>query len=106
MLNIYTSEQLQLGQSFTISRSCNPNFIMYLRGPWHPARQNCEDIGRGGYCDPNLLNWGPRAFITYGNYNEHNLFETPLQCPQCGCGAEGAVNLNDLYAAEETGSNK
>ena len=42
--------------------------------------------------------------INNGQWNTYGLFETFLQCPQCGCGSEGAANLNDLYAAEQDGS--
>ena len=36
--------------------------------------------------------------------NDEGVFETPLNCPQCGCGEHGlhdAVNLNDLIPPPE-----
>ena len=44
--------------------------------------------------------------VGWAYYNTNGHLETWLQCPQCGCGAEGAANLNDLYAAEQAGSRK
>ena len=79
-----TNTYFELGQSIEISRSCNPNF---------EARVSCEDVKYG----INLCN-DLRVLLAWGKYNANDHFETYLQCPQCGCGAEGAVNINDLYA--------
>ena len=38
----------------------------------------------------------PSMLIYYAKENAEGIWETALQCPQCGCGADGAVNLNDL----------
>ena len=54
-----------------------------------------------GYCDIKVVHLG-----RYENFNENGTLETLLQCPQCGFGAEGAANLNDLYAAEVAGFRK
>ena len=37
-------------------------------------------------------------FVGFAVANEHDILETGLQCSQCGCGADGAANLNDVYA--------
>lgn len=47
-----------------------------------------------------------RNLVGWASYNTNDHLETWLQCPQSGCGAEGASNLNDLYAAEQVGSRK
>ena len=51
-------------------------------------------------------NKSAKASVYYGNFNTNGILETPLQCPQCGCGATGAANLNELNIEEETGSRK
>ena len=87
-----SGESVELGQSVEFSGTCNPNFEAWL---------TCENAQ-----DYNLCTLSVQAIFNYGTYNENNHFETFLQCPQCGCGAQGAVNINDLYAAEQAGSRK
>ena len=84
-------EDFEIGHSIQVSESCNPNFLLYGRP--------CNYI-------TNFCNTPVNSLLTYGNWNINGLYETALQCPQCGCGAEGAANLNDLYAAEQDGSRK
>ena len=45
------------------------------------------------------------SLLQIGKWKD-DIYETVLQCPECGCGAGGTVNLNDLYAAEQDGSRK
>ena len=47
-----------------------------------------------------------KSLIGNGHWNTNGFYETLLQCPECGCGSEGAANLNDLYAAEQDDSRK
>ena len=70
-------------------------------------RWSCEDIFIQGLCSTNT---NARGSVYFGNFNTNGILETPLQCPQCGCGAKGAANLNDLCTdlctEEKTGSRK
>ena len=88
--------ELEPGQTLTISGSCNPNF----GGPEDPF--SCKLLEEHAY----ICNWWINSLVKHGLYNENGHLETFLQCPQCGCGAESAANLNDLYAAEQAGSRK
>ena len=83
----WTSD-LELGQSFEVSGLCNPNFIL----PYLSAK-SCEEMASEGFCTRTGLT---RRALFFGNYNANGILETPLQCPQCGCGAKGAANLNYL----------
>ena len=81
---------MDLGQSFEVSRECNPNFKR--TDIW-----SCDALKAGtGYCNIKVVH-----LVRYGFLNTDGIFETLLQCPQCGCGVEGAANLNDLYAVED-----
>ena len=62
---------------------------------------NCDEIDFWGFCEGSVS-----SIIHGGNWNKNGIYETFLQCPQCGCGSEGAANLNDLYSAEQDGSRK
>ena len=84
---------LELGQSIEVSRLCNPNFK--LRG------QDCDFWAYRNICSLRVSH-----LIMFGHKNSNGFLETVLQCPQCGCGAEGAANLNDLYVEEQVGSRK
>ena len=89
---------LESGQSLTFSGSCNPNFEFYHRN----MHYSCENaVSR-----PKLCTNPVHMFVAWAINNTNGHLETYLQCPQCGCGAEGAANLNDLYAAEQSGSRK
>ena len=90
--------KLEPGQTLTISGSCNPNFV--TGSPEYPF--TCKNVEEFEY----ICNWWVTYLVRYGLYNENGHLETILQCPQCGCGAEGAANVNDLYAAEQAGSRK
>ena len=80
-----------IGRSIQVSNSCNPNFT-YFRS----SAEDCDAIKEFvNGCDATV-----EGLIYNGVWNENGHLETFLQCPQCGCGSEGAVNLNDLYAAE------
>lgn len=83
---------LEFGQSIQVSGSCNPNFVD--NNNW-----SCEAVTP--FCKL------PVSTLIYnGSWNTNGIFETLLQCPQCGCGSEGAIDLNDHYAAEQAGSRK
>ena len=90
--------KLELGQTLTISNSCNPNYVNDRQG----SPLSCETIADL----PGICSWRSKWIVALGVYNENDQLETFLQCPQCGCGAEGAANINDLYAAEQAGSRK
>ena len=74
-----------LGEELEISASCNPDFI-------DSDGDDCESYR--GYCDQ----FNAKSLIEIATVNEHGILETALNCPQCGCDANGAANLNDVYA--------
>ena len=88
--NIYDSwDHYEQGQLFVFSELCNPNFV-------GKDGLNCEDYANDGFwCTTRveLLNH-------YAVMNKNGNLETIRQCPQCGCGEDGAANLNELYAKE------
>ena len=94
--NGITTSLLELGQSFEVSALCNPNFMLFET--W-----SCEDILYHSVCTTYT---SARGYVFFGQFNTNGILETPLQCPQCGCGATGAANLNELYIEEKTGSRK
>ena len=75
-----SGESVELGQSVEFSGTCNPNFEAWL---------TCENAQ-----DYNLCTLSVQAMFNYGTYNENNHFETFLQCPQCGCGAQGQTSAD------------
>jgi len=76
----------EMGEELEFSTQCNPDFI-------DTYADDCEEYAISGYCD-----YSAQEFIEYSSVNEHGILETGLQCPQCGCGSDGAANLNDVYA--------
>ena len=90
----------ETGQSLTFSGSCNPDLEFYFRG----YNYSCESAKSAHFVD--FCSFPVRDLIGWASYNTNGHLETWLQCPQCGCGAEDAANLNDLYAAEQAGSRK
>ena len=91
-------KKLEPGQSFLFSGSCNPNLEFYYRY----NRYSCETVETSPQFDSSTV----RDIVVLASYNTNGHLETWLQCPQCGCGAEDAANLNDLYLAEQAGSRK
>ena len=89
----YDYQELSKGHSWQVSTLCNSDFKNALGA-------DCEDHRPG-------TTWCEFAedLVIYGVVNEHGILETGLQCPQCGCGADGAVNLNDVYAEKGTSTN-
>ena len=94
---------LELGQSLEISALCNPNFMIFDPFFETSPKWSCEDIFIRGICTTHT---SAKGYVYFGNFNTNGFLETPLQCPQCGCGATGAANLNELNIEEETGSRK
>ena len=84
------------GQAHKFSNLCNPDWVA-------SDGYNCERIASDGYCRDTA-----KAMVFYATENADGIWETALQCPQCGCGDDGAVNLNDLYAerGDRTVSNR
>ena len=93
-------ETLEIGESIQVSGSCNPNFE--VRG-FFP----CEELASmpDNMAD-NTCGWPAFRLFEQGSLNSDGILETILQCPRCGCGSEGAINLNDRYAVELAGSRK
>lgn len=87
----YGISHIEHGHSPVVSGLCNPNFV-------DKDGYDCEDYFENGYCDDMIT-----QLIFYSVWNENGILETSRQCPQCGCGADGAVNLNNLYADEVAG---
>ena len=92
-------ETFEAGHSLQVSESCNPNFLFSVFYSSTPL--DCDETKFFDMCDYPVF-----VLIAGGNLNTNGIYETALQCPQCGCGSEGAANLNDLYAAEQDGSRK
>ena len=88
------------GHTLQVSESCNSDFIHDEQFKQF-EQLDCEKIKHFGGCGLEV-----NVLIFLGHWNTHGHLETFLQCPQCGCGSEGAANLNDLYAAEQDGSRK
>ena len=69
------------------SKSCNPEFKdVYGR--------NCAFLAENDGCT--LFVTAGEELILRRTPNKDSIWETALQCPQCGCGPEGAFKL-DLY---------
>ena len=65
------------------SLSCNPDWTDGKNG------DDCSDWV--SYCHI--------AAVTHAYWRSQNadgIYETALQCPQCGCGENGALDLNDI----------
>ena len=77
---------VQSGLSRQYSSRCNADFAD-IDG------DDCNDYAEEGWC-----NWYSEDFVYYSIKNSDGIWETGLQCPQCGCGAGGAANLYDVYA--------
>ena len=75
----------ELGESLEFSASCNPEFA-------DTDGDDCEWYAENGWCEVSAID-----FIEYSVVNEHGIRETGLNCPQCGCGADGAISLNDIF---------
>ena len=88
----------EAGHSLQVSEPCNPNLIYTT---FLLQQLDCDKIEFVGGCNLSVI-----GLIFHGHWNTNGHLETFLQCPQCGCGSEGATNLNDLYAAEQDGSRK
>ena len=92
-----SEKMFEVGHSFQVSALCNPNYIIY--DSYLSQNFNCDDIKSHNGC-----NFPVGGLFYSSKWNTNGHLETFLQCPQCGCGSEGAANLNDLYAAELEGS--
>ena len=98
-LNSYN--YFEAGHSLQVSESCNPN-LTYVYTSYNDLIQlDCDEIKYHGGCDLSVS-----RLIKFGQWNTNSIYETFLQCPACGCGSEGAANLNDLYTAEQDGYRK
>ena len=84
-----TLVEFEVGHSLQVSESCNPNFV--IQKDLDDEKRDCDHYYNVGGCDLKV-----KKLIKLGNWNTNGFYETMLQCPQCGCGSEGAVNLNDL----------
>ena len=82
----WNGPDFEVGDSLEFSDSCNPDFE-------DSDEEGCEIYGNKTYCAQSAS-----FFFEYAVVNEHGIWETGLQCPQCGCDANGAANLNDVYA--------
>ena len=77
------------GLSLKVSSECNADFA-------DKDGDSCERYAEAGWCNQ-YLEW----LVWFGATNENGVFETGLNCPQSGCGANGAENLNDILADSE-----
>ena len=80
-------DNAEMGESFEFSTLCNPDFR-------DGDGDNCYWNAENNWCS----NASAKALIALASVNEHGILETALNCPQCGCDANGAANLNDVYA--------
>ena len=72
--------------SLTVSNQCNEDFL-------DRGRDGCKILALDGYCGKHA-----EILVELGVTNADGVFETALNCPQCGCGADGAVKLYDRLA--------
>ena len=77
-----------------VSKLCNPNFITEY------SEISCGEIFRQGQCEFNLMEHLREARQYWRRYGK-TVWETRLNCPECGCGKNGAPDLNEI--AEEEG---
>ena len=98
-LNSY--DYFEAGHSLQVSESCNPNLTFVYTFNNDLIQLDCDEIKYHGGCDLPVS-----RLIKFGQWNTNGIYETFLQCPACGCGSEGAANLNDLYTAEQDGYRK
>ena len=80
------NENGEMGESLEFSTLCNPNFKDSEGGDcknWYG--RICHKVNAGD-------------LVQFSVVNENGIRETGLNCPECGCGAFGAANLNDVYA--------
>ena len=91
VLNCHAEKNAYSYYGFTVSKSCNPEF-KDLRG------NNCTYIAENDWCK---LGSEPGFFLILDAVpNKDLMYETALQYPQCGCGADGALSLqyfDDAY---------
>ena len=84
----FIGSSFQVGDSLEFSDSCNPDFE-------DSDGEGCEIYGNLTY---SYCAYTASFFFEYAVVNQHGIWETGLQCPECGCGSDGAANLNDVYA--------
>ena len=80
------------GDIVEFSESCNADFVS------PDTNVDCDWYANYGFCDDANDVW---ELVRNANKNSAGIWETALSCPQCGCGANGALNLNDLYEVYE-----
>ena len=78
-----------------VSKLCNPNFITEY------SEISCGEIFRRGECEFSLMEHLREARQYWRRYGGKTVWETRLNCPECGCGTNGAPDLNEI--AEEEG---
>ena len=86
---MYYNYDVTGGQTHKFSELCNADFVS-------SDGHNCAAHAAAGFCEDTAF-----GMVYYATENADGIWETALQCPQCGCGAGGAVNLNDLYAEDD-----
>ena len=72
------------------SKSCNPEFK-------DTYGRNCAFLAENDGCT--LSKTAAEELILSRTPNKDSIWETALQCPQCGCGPEGALKLGLYYDA-------
>ena len=77
------------GETLSFSSTCNPDFE-------DKDGTGCYEYARKNYC--NAYKTHRIWFVNFASQNEDGIWETGLQCPECGCGANGATDLNSLSA--------
>ena len=79
----YNSYTESFSCEFTVAIECDPNFVDIWGDScgWYQRNGACEDYSNG-------------EMLEYGYLTDVG-FKTGLNCPQCGCGADGAINMHD-----------
>ena len=72
-----------------ISKICNPNYKT------SGSQMDCDEVFRRGQCESFTVKQHLRAALK----NTDGLWETRLNCPQCGCGID-AFDLNEIAENE------
>ena len=72
------------GATVQISTACEPNYVG--QDSWH----DCDYHVKYNHCDD------PFRLIFTARVNSDGILETGLSCPEWGCGANGARDINDI----------
>lgn len=81
------------GRTIEVSYLCSPNYV-------DSFNRNCKQLSK--YCE-NVPNSTFNAkhfpsYLAYATQNRYGYWQTLLNCPECGCGEDGAMKLYNINA--------